>query len=147
MSMNETITPENLRSLLDERGMKQKDLGPILALTAQQLSNMMTGNRKISESEQKLLRLYFYNEFPFSEFDPATDLGDILNFTAHEWSVIRILARRHGSQEATDQEVKDWVVSQIKSYIHYNSGAQDVSAELLSSRQSKDGGEASTRTA
>lgn len=107
--MNQPITAESIKDLLRAKGLKNKDLSPILSLTAQQISNIMTGSRKISESEQKLLRLYFYGEIPFGQI--ADNRWEVLSFTLQEAEAIRHFAQRLGiTPEA-------WIVEQIRTIL------------------------------
>lgn len=113
--VNGPLTPEAIKDLLHQKGLKQKDLCPILKLTPQNLSHMMTGARKISHAEEKLLRLYFFGEIPFESIRNENEftLKSSLIFTEDEWDIISTLANRAG--KTTSQ----WIVGQIREYLAY----------------------------
>ena len=106
--MKKEITLEVLRDLLKERDMKQKDLAPILGLSAQKISRIMTGDRIISEAEHKLLQLYFFQEAPF---DTPTNHEGLLNFSDHEWQMIHFQASKEGLA------VRDWITAKVQTYL------------------------------
>ena len=106
------ITTDDLSTLMAEKGMKQKDLGQILELTSPKTSALMNGNRKISNSEQKLLKLYFYGEMPFDLIRGTLENSKELEFTEQEWSIITTLSIREGY--STPQK---WIVAQIRGYL------------------------------
>lgn len=109
--MKQPLTVQNIRDLLTEKELKQKDLGPILSLSPSNLSNIMSGVRKISESEQKLLRLYFFGEIPFENLGEGEDWSDVLCFSAQESDSIRSFANRVGISP------EHWIAEQIRTII------------------------------
>ncbi len=150
--MKPDITPEILAELLSERGMKQKELCLILNLSAPNISHIMNGNRNVSSSEQKLLKLFFYGEMPFDMLSAREDVRTVLNFTHDEWQVITVLSNREGYTSP-----KAWVTAQIRGYLRniekfkplqnvaedaseYGSNITDPSI-----KQNSTGGEANTR--
>ena len=110
--MENEITPHTIKKLLESKGMKQKELCNILTLTPQKVSQMMNSQRKISESEKKLLKLYFYGIMPFEMIRPEEELSNTLKFTGSEWKVIGILATREGYTSP-----QAWITAQIRGYL------------------------------
>ena len=108
------IDTENLKALLVENKLKQKDLGEILNLTSPKTSALMSGVRKISDSEQKLLKLYFYGIMPFDMLAPLKGYGDKLEFTKEEWRVIDVMAKRNGYSDSIK-----WITANIRDYLAY----------------------------
>lgn len=117
--MSQEFSIKELKRQMDHNDMKQKDLCDILNLTQQKVSQMMNGQRKISHAEQKLLKLYFYGEFPFQP--SSQTLSSILDFSDDEWDLIQKLANKQGFTSA-----KAWIVSQIRAYLDHNPLAKDI---------------------
>lgn len=131
--MNDIDIP-TLEKLLDEKDMKDKELCLILSLTPQNVSNLMNGRRKISNSEQKLLKLYFYNKMPFDMMRPPEELQDSLKFSGDEWRVMTVLATREGYINT-----QSWITSQIRGYLRNIESINDLDETLDSSN--RNGGE------
>lgn len=108
--MEQEITPAALRTLLKRNKMKQKDLEPILDLTNPKISAIMNGHRKINSAEQKLLQLYFWGKYPFT--DHNKDITRILEFTIDEWELIKILSTREGYNTP-----KACIIARIREYL------------------------------
>lgn len=121
--MKAPLTPEEIRLLLEERGLRQKDLCSILSLTPSNVSNLMNGNRKISDSEQKLLRLYFFGEIPFEDIRPTQDLSHVLKFSEKEWEILNIIATRNGMATG------EWIAGQIREYLAFRSAQFQAEAK------------------
>lgn len=95
MSEENLISPGEVKSLLKKRGMKQKDLCPILKLTPMQISRRLSEKNKkrplikLSYSEQCLIMMFFHGERPFDGH------GRIL-FSNREWKAFKNQAQRRG---------------------------------------------------
>lgn len=108
------IDIQKLKELLEEHDMKHKDLCEILNLTQAKVSHIMVGRRKISDSEQKLLKLYFYGIMPFDLLAPSDGYTPRLDFTPEEWRILDIMAKRNGFTDTTK-----WIVAHIREYLAY----------------------------
>lgn len=135
--MKPEITAEVLGKLLKSKGMKQKEICPILDLSESNVSNILKLHRKISAAEQKILRLYFYDELPFElgKVDRGEELANVLKFTPQEWQAICILSKREGFMEP-----KFWIRGKILAHLEQSPAGQEAMEEA-------GGGEPSSKVA
>lgn len=104
---------EELRKCLDSHPKNKEQIGKDIGVTGATIGRWSREERKISESDVKLLRLYFYGEIPFEDIRPSQDLAHILKFSAPEWEVIKIIATRNGMTPG------EWIAGQIRDYLAY----------------------------
>lgn len=125
--MKDDITPNELKALLSEKGMKQREVADILSLTQPMVSKIFNGLRSISPAEQKLLRLYFYGEIPFDMIRPE-DKGysSEFKFTEEEWHVMGIMATRCGFGDAGE-----WIVSRIRAELAFMEHKETLAKQIL----------------
>jgi len=110
----EPVTPESLRAWRHAQGLTQEALGSRLGLKKVAITKIESGQRAISEPEQKLLQYLIHGRPPFST--PAADAQDArLAFTPKEWELIHRCARREGYDDA-----KRWIVDRIRGYLRMN---------------------------
>ncbi|WOO40409.1 helix-turn-helix transcriptional regulator [Rubellicoccus peritrichatus] len=106
--MASDITPESLKEWRKEQKMTQTEMGSLMGWEKLVVTNIETGRRKISDAEQRLLKLLIHGELPFNA--PVSD--DVLEFDQDEWGLIHRMAQREGYSDA-----KDWIVSKIRAYL------------------------------
>lgn len=127
--MSEEITPDQLKELLADKGMKQKDLAELLSITQPMVSKVFNGLRSITAAENKLLRLYFFGEVPFDMIRPEdSGYSSELQFTNQEWHVMEIMASRSGYQSAAE-----WIVSRIRADLAYMEHKEEIARQMLDS--------------
>lgn len=109
--MHSDISPNQLKELLKEKGIKQKELEGLLSLSQPQISLVMSGRRKISNAEQKLLKFYFYGENPFEELGQKGNTPQITRQSIRRW----LLETGHSqkwlaeSLNVSSQAVSNWL--------------------------------------
>jgi transcriptional regulator with XRE-family HTH domain len=62
--MNADFTHETLRETLKDRGMYDNVLEGVLGVSQQTVSHIMNNNRKLTPSDQKVLKMEFFDERP-----------------------------------------------------------------------------------
>ena len=108
------ITPKMIRSWRLKNGLTQVALGELLGLKKIALTKIESGQRAISEPEQKLFRMLMFGELPFASIELEKKSSD-LYFTPHEWDIVQMMARKNGYTDA-----KMWVVDRIRGYLRMN---------------------------
>jgi transcriptional regulator with XRE-family HTH domain len=111
--MDPPISVKNLKNLMVQRGLKNKDLATILGLTPQQISKIMNDGRVITPAEAKLLNFYFSGELPF-HLPSDLNVCELLGFTTKEWKTIQRLAARQSSDPSA------WILQQIRGYLDWD---------------------------
>jgi len=110
-----------LSKCIESHPKNQSQIADDIGVTRATMGRWAKGERKISNPDAKLLRLYFYGEIPFEDIRPTQDLPNVLKFSPKEWDIINILALRSG------RESGEWIASQIREYLafreHQNSQA------------------------
>lgn len=105
--MSKEITSNSLKQWRKAEGLTQADLAEMIGWDKLVVTNIETGRRKISDPEQRLLKLLIHNEPPFpsaqNPYDPRID------FTAEEWVIMDRIAKREGYHSA-----RPWVVQKIR---------------------------------
>ncbi|MEM7790027.1 MAG: helix-turn-helix transcriptional regulator [Verrucomicrobiota bacterium] len=110
----EAITPEQMRIWRQNAEMTQETLGKHLGLKKVAITKIEGGKRKISDPEQKLLRLLMFGELPFH--NPVIETkNSTLEFTPEQWEIIHKTAQQEGYTDA-----KQWIVDKIRSYLRMN---------------------------
>lgn len=117
---------QELKKLVSKHPKTQEGIAADLGIGRSTLTNWISGRRKISPSDEKLLRLYFYGEIPFDMIrdEAETDLSSVLEFSASEWAVIELLSRRSGYHTPGE-----WIVANIREYLAFRE-TQDGAGEL-----------------
>ncbi len=110
----EELTPAQIRTWRQERGITQEKLGEQLGLKKVAITKIESGQRQISQPEQKLLQLLIYGRLPFITPEIEAKHSQ-LDFTADQWRVIQKAARSEGYPNT-----RDWIVDKIKSYLRMN---------------------------
>jgi len=103
---------KELQKLVEEHPKNASGIAEDIGVSRSAMSKWLNGKRGIGEVEAKLLRLYFYGEIPFDMLRPEADLQSLLVFTASEWQVISLLAKRDGFESS-----KAWIVAQIRAHL------------------------------
>lgn len=93
--------------------MTQEAVAEVLGVPLNAISKIEAGRRGLSESEKKLLDLYFFGKMPEGLVRTPEELNSSLNFTDQEWKMVQILAYRAGQDPAS------WIRSQILSYLSF----------------------------
>lgn len=121
----EDISAQNVRTWRTENGLTQEGLGDLLGLKKIAVTKIEKGQRGISESERKLLRLLMHGELPFSN-SKVEAASSVLEFNEKEWEIIERMAHKEGYSES-----KRWIVDKIRSYLRMNpeSSAAQMAAE------------------
>lgn len=110
----EEITYAQVRAWRKQANMTQQELGEYLGLKKIAVTKIELGHRKISPSEQKLLRLLICGELPFDS-SMVSIRNSELAFTEEQWEVVHFVAAREGYSDA-----KQWIVDKIKGYLRMN---------------------------
>ncbi len=118
MNEHTETTAENLRFLRGAKGLNQADVGELIGIDGNHVSNIETGRRALAPSEKKLLDLYFFGVMPEGLVRAATDTRASLDLTEDEWRIIQILAARAG------QTAEDWIRQRIQDYLGYLEATQ-----------------------
>jgi transcriptional regulator with XRE-family HTH domain len=105
--MSEEITPERLKSWRKIEGLTQSALGEMLGWDKLMVTKIETGRRKISEPEQRLLKLLINGEPPFPSAQSPYDAR--IDFTSEEWTIMDHIAKREGYHGA-----RQWIVQKIR---------------------------------
>ncbi|MEM8866768.1 MAG: helix-turn-helix transcriptional regulator [Verrucomicrobiota bacterium] len=108
------ITPAQLREWRNQTGITQAELGQKLGLPKIAITKIEVGLRKISDPEQKLLKLLIYGELPFHN-ELIDEKTTQLDFSPEQWKIIQKAAIKEGYTDA-----KRWIVDKIKSYLRMN---------------------------
>lgn len=114
------MNTQELKECIERHNKKQGAIGADLGFSKAKMTRLLKG-ADISESDAKLLRLYFYGEVPFGLMLEDKRPWEILEFTEDEWKIISILAKRSGGQSP-----EGWVVSQIRGFLDNHPLAQEV---------------------
>jgi transcriptional regulator with XRE-family HTH domain len=109
------MTAEELTKCVSDHPKNQSQIASDIGITRATIGRWMKGDRKISKSDTKLLRLYFFGEMPFDMISSQEDLSTQLRFTTGEWQIITILANREGFLTP-----RDWITSRIRGYLDNN---------------------------
>jgi transcriptional regulator with XRE-family HTH domain len=117
------VTEENLKSIRLERNLSQSDLAALLGLEKHHVSKIETGVRALSDAEKKILDWFFFHRLPPGFAGPANHVGQVLEFDEAEWRIISLLSAQAGFQEP-----RQWIASQIRSYLDHHPKAQEVKA-------------------
>ena len=108
--MKNDITAEHLKEWRKAEGLTQTALGEMIGLDKYAITTIETGRRKISDPEQRLLKLLIYGEPPFPSargpYDPQID------FTHEEWGLMTKIAHREGYHSA-----RPWVIQRIRDFL------------------------------
>lgn len=111
MSEFTETTAENLRAIRIEKGMNQDEVAELLGLQNHNISKLESGTRALSTSEKTLLDWYFFGTMP-PRLENPLELQGVLEFTATEWDIIGIMAKRAG------QTHKQWIRSAVLNIVY-----------------------------
>ncbi|MEO0797195.1 MAG: XRE family transcriptional regulator [Verrucomicrobiota bacterium] len=106
--MKELITGEDIREYREKHGLTQTEFGEMAGWKKLVVTNIETGRRKISEPEQRFLKLLMRGEMP----ERAPKIDGKLIFEGLEAEKIATFARREGFSSP-----EDWVVTKIRAYL------------------------------
>lgn len=101
----------------------QEMVANLLGTTSGTISRWISEKVKIPLPQMKLLAYLIRGELPFPIQN--LDQGWNLDFSAQEFALIQVLARREGFSSA-----QDWVVAKIRAYLAMT-GAVGESAEII----------------
>lgn len=108
--MNIDITAEHLKEWRKAERLTQTALGEMIGLDKYAITTIETGRRKISDPEQRLLKLLIHGVPPFPSargpYDPQLD------FTHEEWALMTKIAHREGYHSA-----RAWVIQRIRDFL------------------------------
>lgn len=117
------MTPLELQKCVTASPLNQSRIAKELGIAPTTLGRWIKGERKIGPTDEKLLRLYFFEEMPFRVAGPSEDLRNILRFTPQEWEVITVLAKRQGFIDP-----RSWITAQIRGHLEHNPEARRETA-------------------
>lgn len=110
LPMTADITPQELKAWRKAERLTQPELGEMIGIDKYAITTIENSRRKISEPEQRLLKLLIRGEAPFetnkAPWDPS------IEFSESEWSMMHRIAIREGYHSA-----RPWIVAKIRGYI------------------------------
>lgn len=119
------ITPKELKDWMKREKITQIKLAKMLETSQGTVNRWLKSVHAIKGPEQKLLAYLIRGELPFPIQN--LDRGWNLDFSAEEFALIQVLARREGFASA-----EDWVVAKIHAYLSMTGavgGAESIAAE------------------
>jgi transcriptional regulator with XRE-family HTH domain len=126
MNNHHEITPENLRPLRSQMGVRQSYIAELLGIQQSAVSRVESGKREITSAEKQVLEFFFFGKLPDRIPAVRDDLArGIMEFTESEWRVITILAQREGNKVPTA-----WIADKIRGYLENNPSALAANSEL-----------------
>lgn len=121
--MNEftETTAANLAEIRSRKGLNQEEVSAILGMTQTAVSKIENGTRTLSSTEKAILDWHFFGTMP-PRLENPLELQGVLEFTATEWDIIGIMAKRAG------QTHKQWIRSAVLNIV-YGSGLLSQQAD------------------
>lgn len=112
------IDSQSIRSWRIKNGLTQQELGRLLGMKKVAVTKIESKQRRISESEKKLLRLLMHGELPFNSPLIIRNSSE-LRFNTKEWEVVESMAKKEGYTDP-----RQWIVDKIKAYLRMNPESQ-----------------------
>jgi transcriptional regulator with XRE-family HTH domain len=113
------MTAKQLQKCIAEHPKKQTAIAKDLGISSGGFSKWVNGHRTIDQRDEKLLRLYFFNEMPFELIRSDKATTNQLLFTEAEWQIISILSKREGYINP-----RAWITAKIRGYLDNNPTAK-----------------------
>lgn len=113
-----------LTKCVGAHGKSRPKIAEDLGVRPPTLGRWMRGERKISEPDAKLLRLYFYGEIPFGLSLNENLASTVLDFNEDEWKIIKILSCRAGFKNPVT-----WIRERIRGYLENHPLADEARKE------------------
>jgi len=107
------MTTQELINCIEKHDKNQSSIGLELGFSRSKMTRLVKG-AEISDSDSKLLNLYFHGILPFDMLAPSEGYTNNLDFNENEWRVINILAKRAGFTNTSK-----WIVSKIREYLAF----------------------------
>lgn len=104
------IPPNEIKEWMEASNYTQQEVATMLGTTSGTISRWIAGKVEIPLPQKKLLAYLIRGEMPFP-VQNAKD-GMYLDFSADEFALIQLLARREGFACA-----EDWIASKIRAYL------------------------------